>query len=153
MRLARLFSFVLIFSAILAGCQALSNQNNSGQTPAESTALSSNTGAYPQPTTVATVEAESIPYPPQETQPLVVEPETGSVYPELSDGDEVDWSKAVSIILSGQVSQVVQTHDLKVYITLKDGRTVVSTEPVIDELFQLIEYCGEPCSDIRVATE
>ncbi len=78
---------------------------------------------------------------------------SADVYPELKDGDEVDWSKVVGIIMSGQVSKVVQTHDLKVYLTLKDGRTIVSVEPVIDELMGLIDYCGDPCKDILVATE
>ena len=48
---------------------------------------------------------------------------------------------------------VMQTHALKVYLTLKDGRTLLSIEPAIDEVMKVIQSCGDPCKNILVATE
>lgn len=138
MKFARLLFILFIVSAILAGCQA-----GVKPPPAAATESPSANEPYPQPAPVETSAVESSSAPAS----------SADVYPELKDGDEVDWSKVVGIIMSGQVSKVAQTHDLKVYLTLKDGRTIVSVEPVIDELMGLIDYCGDPCKDILVATE
>jgi len=54
---------------------------------------------------------------------------------------------------SGLVTKVMQTHDMKVYVTLEDGRTFVTVEPAIDDIIRLIEECGELCQDIKIATE
>jgi hypothetical protein len=57
------------------------------------------------------------------------------------------------MILNGEVTQVMQTHELKVYLTLKDGRTLLAFEPQIDEVMKVIQSCGDPCSKILIATE
>ena len=75
------------------------------------------------------------------------------LYPGILDGAEVYWVQAVSMILNGEVTQVMQTHDLEVYLTLKDGRILHSIEPQIDEVMKVIQSCGDPCSKILVATE
>jgi hypothetical protein len=75
------------------------------------------------------------------------------LYPGVLDGSEVYWIQAVSMILNGEVTKVMQTHDLKVYLTLKDGRTLLAIEPQIDEVMKVIQSCGDPCSKILVATE
>ena len=75
------------------------------------------------------------------------------LYPGVLDGTEVYWAQAVSMILNAEVTQVMQTHDLKVYLTLKDGRTLLAFEPQIDEVMKVIQSCGDPCSKILVATE
>jgi hypothetical protein len=77
----------------------------------------------------------------------------GVAYPELSDGDEIRWEQAVGMIQSGLVTKAVQTHDLKVYVTIFDGRTFVTTEPAIDDVMRVIEACGDYCKSIQVATE
>jgi hypothetical protein len=51
------------------------------------------------------------------------------------------------------VRQAFQTHALEVRLYLKDGRSVVTTETRIDEVFQVIRDCGPPCADIMIATE
>ena len=143
MNFARLFLIVSIVSVILAGCQTAPNSNASQITLPAATEAPAENEAYPQPAPAETGETES----------NTNSSQAVSVYPELKDGDEVDWNKAVGIILTGQVTQVLQTHDLKVFLTLKDGRTLVSTEPVIDELMGIIDYCGDPCKGTRIATE
>lgn len=67
--------------------------------------------------------------------------------------DTVDWPTAVSLLQSGQVEQVVQLHNLTVTLTLKDGQQVKTVEPVIDAIFDEIQACGAPCSNIILATE
>jgi hypothetical protein len=75
------------------------------------------------------------------------------LYPGALDGTEVYWVQAVSMILNGEVTQVMQTHDLEVYLTLKDGRTLLAIEPEIDDVMKVIQSCGDPCKNILVATE
>ncbi|MCB8926789.1 MAG: META domain-containing protein [Ardenticatenaceae bacterium] len=65
----------------------------------------------------------------------------------------VDWETAVSLLNSGEVIEIFQTHSLDVTLTLVDGRLVKTVEPAIDDIFTAIEACGEPCSDILMATE
>ena len=65
----------------------------------------------------------------------------------------VSWDEAKALITSGQVQQAFQTHALEVRLYLKDGRSVVTTETRIDEVFQVIRDCGAPCADIMIATE
>ena len=67
--------------------------------------------------------------------------------------DEVDWESAVEILNSGDVTMVVQSHSLDVALTMKDGSQIHTTEPTIDDIFTEIEKCGEPCSQIVLATE
>ena len=65
----------------------------------------------------------------------------------------LSWPEAEQMILSGDVQQVAQTHALAVYLTLKDGREFVTKEPSIDEVFRVVERCGEKCAGIALATE
>lgn len=65
----------------------------------------------------------------------------------------IPWPEAEAMILNGQVRQVTQLHSREVRLRLKDGREVVTTEPTIDDVFRVIQRCGNPCSDISVATE
>lgn len=67
--------------------------------------------------------------------------------------DSVDWPTAVTLLKTGQVEQVVQLHNLTVTLTLKDGQQVKTVEPTIDAIFDEIQLCGAPCSDIVLATE
>lgn len=66
---------------------------------------------------------------------------------------EVDWETAVEILNSGDVEMVVQLHSLDVTLTMEDGSEIHTVEPQIDEIFHEIEQCGEPCSQIVLATE
>jgi hypothetical protein len=106
--------------------------------------------AYPE--SGATVPAAAaMAYPSPVVQPLT--PQTAPVYPDLKDGAEVAWSQVRDIIFSGQVVKVGQTHDLNVYITLKDDRTFKTVEPAIDDVINLIKACGDLCKDIKIATQ
>lgn len=69
------------------------------------------------------------------------------------DAEVVDWETAVSLLNSGEVVEIFQTHSLDVTLTLADGHTVKTVEPAIDDIFTAVEDCGEPCSNILMATE
>jgi hypothetical protein len=66
---------------------------------------------------------------------------------------EVEWETAVEILNTGDVEMVTQFHSLDVLLTMKDGTKTKTVEPSIDDIFQEIEKCGQPCSDILIATE
>jgi hypothetical protein len=125
------FITVLILAmVVLAACQLSSGSQTAPQAPAE----------------------QGTPY----VVPEIVDtplPAGGIPYPELQDGAQASWEQAQDLILKGQVTKLVQTHDLKVYLTLKDGRTLVATQQTIDDILKLVEICGDPCKDIKVATE
>lgn len=65
----------------------------------------------------------------------------------------VSWDKAKELILTGQVSGIEQAHNLTVTLHLKDGGSVDTTEPQIDEVSRVINACGKACQDISQATE
>ena len=70
-----------------------------------------------------------------------------------SSGEDVSWEEAKELILAGEVEQVTQLHSLEVTLELKDGRRLVTTEPEIDAVFDIVDTCGEPCQDMVLATE
>ena len=65
----------------------------------------------------------------------------------------VSWQRAVELVNTHKVEQVFQTHALLVALVLKDGATVQTVEPTIDEIIRVVRTCGPPCADIAIATE
>ncbi len=74
-------------------------------------------------------------------------PQPATPYPHLA------WSDVEALILAGQATDIMQSHALEVTIRLKDGHTVVATEPRIDYVLELIRRCGSACANTRYATE
>lgn len=66
---------------------------------------------------------------------------------------EVSWEQAVAIVNSGEVEMVFQSHALEVRLTLDNGQVFVTTEPEIDDIFEVVRACGAKCKDIILATE
>lgn len=97
--------------------------------------------AYPEP---------EQPYPPPELVLPVYNP-----YPGPSEGESnyIDWSQAEALILSGEVSEVYQTNTLHITLVLTDGNIALSVEPEIDQVFDLVERCGDLCKDVIIETE
>ncbi len=118
-------------------------------------------------TPVATFSPQqtAAPYPPPQVTPLpnvgaypalaVTESTGGAMYPAPGSGgtDTISWDEAKSILLNGEVAEIVQLHSLEVKLTLKNGSMLSTTEPAIDDVFKVIDECGEKCADISVATE
>jgi hypothetical protein len=65
----------------------------------------------------------------------------------------IDWEAAKQMILGGDVAQVMQAHSLEVYLVLKDGREFTTIEPGIDDVFEVVDQCGEVCKGIIQVTE
>jgi hypothetical protein len=63
------------------------------------------------------------------------------------------WDDAQSLIRSGTVQEIYQSHAREVKLRLKDGTWVTTTEPEIDDVFRVVKECGAPCSTIVIATE
>lgn len=151
--LAILFLLALVVSA----CQSAAPASPS-PTAAVTQAPLPPAETYPQPYPLMTIDPylpPVDPYPsayPALNAPLTPGQSAG-LYPGAQDGAEVLWHQAVAMILYGEVVQVVQTHELKVYLTLKDGRTLLAIEPEIDQVMRVIETCGDPCKEILIATE
>jgi len=142
MNFMKVVSLVLFVVLLTVACQSTGMGESATNTPAQESIDSyppSDIPAYPVPT------YPSGPY------PVPVVPSV--LYPGAKDGDDVLWDQAVSMIMNDEVSQVTQTHDLKVFLTLKDGRTLVTLQPSIDEVIKVIEKCGEKCKNIRIASE
>jgi hypothetical protein len=154
-----IFNWVILLLILLTGsaCQFTTPATPEPTQTAAETPLPP-AEAYPQPYPLQTYDpylAPVDPYPaayPAINAPLTAGQGAG-LYPAAQDGTEVMWNQAVAMILNGEVLQVMQTHELKVYLTLKDGRTLLSVEPEIDEVMRVIQTCGDPCKDILVATE
>lgn len=83
----------------------------------------------------------------------VIEPVDTAGIPDTPSSKEIRWEEAKELILSGEVVEVVQFHDLKVILMLADGSELTTVEPELDDIFEVIEQCGEKCSDTIIATE
>jgi hypothetical protein len=111
----------------------------------------------PIPTTAPTepappAEATAYPAP---ALPTTLPPTAGQKegYPPPGTPIMMDWATAQTFLLSGQVTQVIQSHSLQVILTLIDGRQIITTEPALDDVVKFIQQCGEPCKNITVTTE
>jgi inhibitor of cysteine peptidase len=76
-----------------------------------------------------------------------------NILPEDQTAEQVTWEEAEALILSGEVEMIFQAHSLEVRLRLKDGRELVTEEPSIDEVFRVVDRCGEKCAGIAMATE
>lgn len=65
----------------------------------------------------------------------------------------IPWAEAQELIRSGQVVQLTQLHSLEVTLDLAEGTRLMTIEPEIDAVFDVVDACGEPCADIVLATE
>lgn len=64
----------------------------------------------------------------------------------------IPWVQAVNLLKTCSVEQVMQSHALDVYLTLQGGERVRAVEPVIDEVFRVLNE-EVSCPPISVATE
>ena len=65
----------------------------------------------------------------------------------------VPWMQAVQLMENCEPTLIVQTHDSNVSLTLKNGSTVVAVEPVIDEVFKVVQRISAVCGNLPIATE
>jgi hypothetical protein len=105
----------------------------------------------PEVTSLPISTDDGYPAPETTTGQSTPAPGIGSGYP--PPDESIPWVQASSLIMDGQVAQVIQLHSLKVILVLDDGRVVETFEPAIDDVFKVIDECGQACSDIIVVTE
>ena len=132
---------VVVFTLLLAACQT------GARTQTEAPGLVETQLVNPTAAEETQEPAGEEPYPGAgelDTTPAYPAPEPGST--------SIGWDEAAKLILDGKVAQVTQYGNLVVILVLKDGQTVYATEPAIDEVFNLIEECGDLCKDIEVPT-
>ena len=145
-----ILAILFILALTVSACQSAATATS---TPTAAVTQALEQTAYPQPYPLATSDPYLAPAEQNPSAYPVPGAQSASLYPGIQDGTEVMWEQAVSVIMNDEVAQVMQTHELKVYLTLKDGRTLVTVEPEIDEVNRIIKDCGAPCKDILIATE
>jgi hypothetical protein len=65
----------------------------------------------------------------------------------------VSWEEAIMVLQTGQVTRVIQTHQLYVSLWLKNGSVIITKEPAIDAISYELGKCGDPCKNIVFGTE
>jgi hypothetical protein len=65
----------------------------------------------------------------------------------------VSWEEAITVLQTGQVTRVIQTHHLYVSLWLKNGSVITTKEPTIDAISYELGKCGDPCKNIVFGTE
>lgn len=65
----------------------------------------------------------------------------------------ISWYEATQLISNCMVKSSFQSHSLAVTLTLKNGTNVKTTEPIIDEVFTIINNSNHRCGKIQMATE
>ena len=65
----------------------------------------------------------------------------------------VSWEEAITALHRGEVTRVIQTHQLYVSLWLKNGTAITTKEPTIYALSYELSKCGEPCKNIVFGTE
>ena len=135
-----LLSIVLVLAALLGACQP-DSPNESTQTsgPAEPSPVVGNQAptAYPMAQ-------------PAQAQPQAAQGSGSGLYPGPKSGDEVTWMQAAAMIMNQEVSQIVVGSDLKVSLSLKDGRTLIAVVETPDDVTRVLTECGDPCKSIKV---
>jgi len=143
MNLNKVLSIGLLFVFALSACQSTPSAPTQAP-PAAPTAYPGPAQGYPVPDQGYPSPAQGYPAPLQNPP---------SAYPGPQAGGEIPWDQVQAKISSGEVTKVMQTHDLKIVLTLNDGTTLTTVEPQIDAIMQMIKQCGDPCKNILVSTE
>lgn len=65
----------------------------------------------------------------------------------------IEWAYAIQIINTKNVVTIMQAHSRVVSIILDDGSYFSTLEPSIDEVYDVIDECGEKCNKIALWTE
>jgi len=141
---------ILILMIVLAGCSSAQTATPTQEpTPAAQPSLTVESAPLLDPAE-PTAPAVSAPaaYPAPAIQYVAYDP-----YPAPIEGEQVEWSQVQALLISGQVAEVFQRFSLPIVITMKDGRIILVESPAKDEIFKLLDQCGEPCNDIRRLSE
>jgi hypothetical protein len=134
MKLHKLILIILILGLMLVACTD-GTETVEEPKPEEPGEAAPEREEYPAPESTPTTELITI------------------LYPDIEDGGEINWSQAFGLVMNGEVVKIVQTQDLKVSLTLRDGRTFFMFQPELGAILKVVESCGDLCSEIIVETE
>jgi len=70
-----------------------------------------------------------------------------------ADGQVIDWDTATRLIGQCMVEKVFQAHSKEVSLVLSTGRRLVTEEPAIDDVFDVVTAAEGECGKIIVGTE
>lgn len=96
-------------------------------------------------------EQPGVPYPGPGQEPAVEDFSAypDPLFPDLSDGDEIEWEQASAMIMNGEVSMVTwESSSARTTLGLKDGRLVIVIVEDPEVIHRTISECGEICSNI-----
>jgi hypothetical protein len=72
-----------------------------------------------------------------------------SLYPDPKSGDTIAWDQAVALIANLEVTSLSET-GTKLVLNLKDGRSLITTEPASGDFQGILQRCGMRCKDIKI---
>ena len=159
MKYGWLMTSILLLAVVLSACQSgqpTASEATEYPGPAQGAPPIQAPGSgqeYPYPSQTYPYPSQMIPYPYPSVNSESAPGSSAVMYPDAKDGDEIYWGMVMGMIQNGEVAKVVQTHERKLFVTLKDGRSFTSWEPNVDDVLMVIQECGDPCKDIAVATE
>ena len=64
-----------------------------------------------------------------------------------------NWNLIKQAASNCEIKSVMQTHDLEVTATLKNGEEITAQEPNIDDIFDVINQYTDKCGKVIMATE
>lgn len=69
------------------------------------------------------------------------------------EGEVVSWETAKQLVVDCRARQVMQTHARQVFVVLKTGERVATTEPQLDDIIAISVSARARCGDLTIATE
>ena len=143
MKIRWLLSSTLFIAILLSACQFGTPASTEYPAPAQGQ-------EYPYPAQVISPSDQEYPYPDLSAD---IPPPPAVLYPDIKDGDETNWYWIEAMMWNGEVVKIVQAPEKKIFVTLKDGRTLISLQPEADYVLVVIEKCGDICKDILIENE
>ena len=139
----RVFLALLFVTAVLlSACGGSAVTTESPATTQEAAAPGNPTAAAEQPS------APSNPYPPAEAQKPA--PGAAALYPDAADGQAISWAAVIAMTMNAEVKEIIVDANLNLTLMLKDGRSLTSTAPHLDEVDKLVAACGDVCKDLKL---
>lgn len=136
MKYRTMISIVMLLIVVLSACKPVAQPPSS-----DATSYPASGEAYP-------VVEEGAAYP-----AAANDSQASVLYPGPKSGEEVSWQAAISMMKNGEVTQIVQTKDLQLTLSLRDGRSLVTWEAAFDEVKTFIQECGAACKDIKLVNQ
>ncbi len=73
--------------------------------------------------------------------------------PFQKQSSKVSWDEAVILVKDCKVKSSSQTHYLEIFLELKDGKRVRTTEPQLEEISRVIKSASNVCGEVLESTE